>query len=150
MARHTEAPRTHAARRRFAAAVLAVVGISGLGIASAAQLNLGSGSLGVGTTTIATCQGPGTITTNFPTAWNTAIAPNAYRVTAVTLSGVNVGCVGKSYRIQLLNASGVAIGAEITGTVPTLTGGAFTTATVAAAGQQLGLDVAGVSIVIHG
>lgn len=150
MAPHPEAPRSHAARRRFAAAVLAVVGIAGFGIASAAQLNLGSGTLGVGTTTIATCQGAPVITTNFPTAWNTAVAPNAYRVTAVTLSNVNVGCVGKAYRIQLLNSSNVAIGAEITGTVPTLTAGAFTTATIPAAGQQLGQDVAGVTIVIYG
>lgn len=147
MARPHEAPRTHAARRRFAASVLAVVGIAGLGIASAAQLNLGSGTLGVGTTTIATCQGAGIITTNFPTAWNTAISPNAYRVTAVTLSGVNVGCNGKAYRIQLLNSAGVAIGTEITGTV---SGTTFTTPAVAATGQALAVDVTGVTIVIVG
>jgi len=151
MARKNEAPRTRAARRRFAAVVLGVVGIAGLSIASAAQLTIGSSTLGVGATIVSTCQGSGTITTSFPTAWNTTLAPAAYRVTAVTLTGVNPVCVGKAYRIQLLNSSGVAIGTEIVSTVPALAvGGVFTTATIAAGSQQLGGDVAGVSIVISG
>ena len=150
MARNRAAHPTNPARRRFAAVVLGVVGIAGLGIASAAQITVGSSTLGVGATIVSTCQGPGTITTSFPTAWNTAISPNAYRVTAVTLSGVNGACVGKAYRIQMLNGSGVAVGPEIFNTVPALTGGAFTTATIAAASQPLGLEVTGVSIVISG
>lgn len=150
MARNHAAHPTNPARRRFAAVVLGVVGIAGLGIASAAQITVGSSTLGVGATIVSTCQGAPTITTSFPTAWNTAIAPNAYRVTAVTLSGVNSACVGKAYRIQMLNGTGVAVGPEIFATVPALVGGAFTTATIAAASQPLGLDVAGVSIVISG
>ena len=150
MARNRAAHPTNPARRRFAAVVLGVVGIAGLGIASAAQITVGSSTLGVGATIVSTCQGSGTITTSFPTAWNTAISPNAYRVTAVTLSGVNGACVGKAYRIQMLNGSGVAVGPEIFNTVPALTGGAFTTATIAAASQPLGLEVTGVSIVISG
>jgi len=150
MARNRAAHPTNPVRRRFAAVVLGVVGIAGLSIASAAQINVGSNTLGVGTTIVATCQGAGTITTSFPTAWNTTVTPAAYRVTAVTLSGVNAACVGRAYRIQLLNGSGVAIGTEITGTVPTLTAGAFTTATVALPSQQLGQDVGGVAIVIQG
>jgi len=148
MARNRAAHPTNPARRRFAAVVLGVVGIAGLGIASAAQITVGSSTLGVGATIVSTCQGSGTITTSFPTAWNTT-APAAYRVTAVTLSGVNTACVGKAYRIQLLNGSGVAIGNEIVSTVPTLAvGGVFTT--IPLTSQPLGLDVAGVSIVIQG
>lgn len=150
MARNRAAHPTNPARRRFAAVVLGVVGIAGLSIASAAQLTIGSSTLGVGATIVSTCQGPGTITTSFPTAWNTTVTPAAYRVTAVTLSGVNATCVGKAYRIQMLNGSGVAVGTEIVSTVPALVGGAFTTATITAASQPLGLDVAGVSIVIQG
>ena len=148
MARNRAAHPTNPARRRFAAVVLGVVGIAGLGIASAAQITVGSSTLGVGATIVSTCQGSGTITTSFPTAWNTT-APAAYRVTAVTLSGVNTACVGKAYRIQLLNGSGVAIGNEIVSTVPTLAvGGVFTT--IPLTSQPLGLDVGGVSIVIQG
>jgi len=149
MARNRAAHPTNPARRRFAAVVLGVVGIAGLGIASAAQITVGSSTLGVGATIVSTCQGPGTITTSFPTAWNTTVTPAAYRVTAVGLSGVNSACAGKAYRIQLLNGSGVAVGTEITGTVPA-GGGTFTTATIAAASQPLGLEVDGVSIVISG
>jgi len=149
MARHRAAHPTNPARRRFAAVVLGVVGIAGLSIASAAQLTIGSSTLGVGATIVSTCQGAGTITTSFPTAWNTTVAPVAYRVTAVTLTGVNSACGGKAYRIQMVNGSGVAVGAEITGTVPA-GGGTFTSATIAAASQPLGVDVTGVSIVISG
>jgi len=141
MARHSKARSTSPSRRRFAAVVLGVVGIAGLSIASAAQLTLSSAPLGAGTTIVATCQSTGTITVSFPTAWNTT-APAAYRVTAVTLSGVNTACVGKAYRIQLLNGSGVAIGNEITGTV---TGGAFT-ATITA--NQPASSIASVAVVI--
>ena len=149
MARHRAAHPTNPARRRFAAVVLGVVGIAGLSIASAAQLTIGSSTLGVGATIVSTCQGAGTITTSFPTAWNTTVAPVAYRVTAVTLTGVNSACGGKAYRIQMVNGSGVAVGAEITGTVPA-GGGTFTSATIAAGSQPLGVDVTGVSIVISG
>ena len=138
------------ARRRFAAAALAIVGIAGLGIASAAQLNLGSDALGAGTTVVATCQGTGTITVGYTTGWNTT-APAAYRVSNVTFSGVNAGCVGKAYRIQLLNASSAALGAEITGTVPALgAGGTFTTATIATGSQQRVQDLGGISLIILG
>ena len=149
MARNRAAHPTNPARRRFAAVVLGVVGIAGLSIASAAQLTIGSSTLGVGATIVSTCQGAGTITTSFPTAWNTTVAPVAYRVTAVTLTGVNSACGGKAYRIQMVNGSGVAVGAEITGTVPA-GGGTFTSATIAAGSQPLGVDVTGVSIVISG
>lgn len=151
MARHNEARSSRTAHRRFAAAVLAVVGIAGLSIASAAQLNLTGAPLGAGATVVATCQGSGTITVSFPTAWNATATPAAYRVTSVTLAGVNSACAGKPYRIQLLNASSAALGAEITGTVPNpVTGGTFTTATIAAASQARAQDLANVSIVIQG
>src|SRR5665811_1204026 len=107
MARNRAAHPTNPARRRFAAVVLGVVGIAGLGIASAAQITVGSSTLGVGATIVSTCQGTGTITTSFPTAWNTTVTPAAYRVTAVGLSGVNAACVGKAY---LADACGVHTG----------------------------------------
>jgi hypothetical protein len=139
----------HKARRRSAAVVLAVVGIAGLGIASAAQLNLTSAPLGAGTQIVATCQGAGTITVSFPTTWNTTVLPATYRVTSVTLAGVHADCGTKPYEIQLLDVSGVAIGGPITGTVP-VGGGTFTTATVAAANQQRAQDLGGVAIIIQG
>ena len=136
--------------RRFAAAVLALVGLAGLGIASAAQLNLTTTPLGAGTEIVATCQGAGTITVGYTTGWNTS-GTAAYKVSAVTFSGVNAACVGKAYRIQLLNASSAALGTEIVGTVPALgAGGTFSTAGIAAASQQRAQDLGGVAVIIVG
>lgn len=155
MARHSTARRSTARKpsakgRRLAAAVLAVVGLAGLTIASAAQLNLTGDSLGAGTTVVATCQGAGTITVGYTTGWN-ATAPAAYKVSVVTFSGVNAGCVGRAYRVQLLNASSAALGAEITGTVPALGGGGtFSTAPILAGSQQRAQDIGGVALVIVG
>ena len=144
----TTSRRRSSARRRLAAAGLAVLGVTGLGIASAAQLNLTSAPLGAGSTIVATCQSTGTITVAFPTAWNTTQAPAAYRVSTVTLSNVNASCAGKPYRLQLLNNSSAALGAELTGNL-SLTGGVATIA-ISAANQPLAADLGGVALVIQG
>jgi len=114
-------------RRRSAAVVLGIVGVAGLGIASAAQLNVKSGSLGAGTGVVASCQPAGTpITVSFTTAWAPTPTPAAYQASAISLSNVNGDCAGRKYRIRLMNISGVAIGSEISGPSLTLTGGVFT------------------------
>lgn len=153
MARHAGPVHTGYARRRFAAAVLAVVGIAGLGIASAAQLNLTTAPLGAGAQIVATCQSTGTITVSFPTTWSTppppAAAAYAYRVTSVKLEGVNINCANKAYRIQLLDAALAALGPEITGTTPlTIVDNTFTV--TISANQQRAQDLGGVSIIIQG
>lgn len=140
-------PRLGTARRRLAAATLAVLGVAGLGIASAAQLSLTSAPLGAGSTIVATCQGGGTISVGFPTEWNTTQAPAAYRVTSVTLSNVNANCAGKPFRLQLLDNASAALGTELTGNL-TLSGG---TATITISGTRpLASDVGGVALVIQG
>ena len=121
MARHRADRPTYPTRRRLAAVVLGIVGVAGLGLASASQVTVGSGTLGVGTAMVASCQGAAPITVSFTSAF----ASGAYQATGITLSNVNADCATKAYRIQLVNSSGVAIGTEMTGTV-TLTGGAFT------------------------
>jgi len=121
MARHRADRPTYPMRRRLAAVVLGIVGVAGLGLASASQVTVGSGSLGVGTAMVASCQGAAPITVKFTSAF----ASGAYQATAITLSNVNADCATRAYRISLVNSSGIAIGTEMTGTV-TLTGGAFT------------------------
>jgi len=115
---HRAARRANLMRRRSAAVVLGIVGVAGLGIASAAQLNVKSGSLGAGTGVVASCQPAGTpITVSFTTAWSTTLNPNAYWTTQVKLSKVDSNCSGKAYKIQLMNSSGVAVGTELKGSV---------------------------------
>ena len=124
MARPRAASPTYPARRRFAAVVLGIVGVAGLGLASASQVTVGSGTLGVGTAMVASCQPAGQV---ISVSFTSAFASGAYQATAVTLSNVNAACATRAYRIRLVNSSGVAIGTEMTGTV-TLTDGAFTAA----------------------
>ena len=140
-------PHLGTARKRLLAATLAVIGVAGLGIASAAQLNLTSAPLGAGSTIVATCQSTGTITVGFPTAWSTASSPAAYRVSSVTLANVNASCAGKPFRLQILDNSQAALGAELTGTL-TLSGGVATI--TIPTGQPRATDVGGVALVIQG
>lgn len=125
-------------RRKAAAVALAVVGIAGLSLAAAAQLNIGTGSLGAGNSIVTACQS---------TAITVAFAPGAptatgYPATQVTLGGIAASCNGHSYRVQATGAAGVALGTEATGTTGTGTSIVVPLAGVAAS------DVQGVSVVI--
>jgi len=126
MARHRADRPTYPMRRRLAAVVLGIVGVAGLGLASASQVTLGSGTLGVGTAMVASCQGAAPITASFTSAF----ASGAYQATGITLSNVNAACGGGAYRISILNTAGTAL-AEVTGPVPEA-GGTVNSATFAA------------------
>ena len=130
MARLRAAQPTNPMRRRLAAMVLVVVGIAGLGVASAAQLNVSNGSLGAGTAVVASCQTSGSISVSFTTTWETSLTPDAYGATQVNLTNVNSACGEGAYRISILNTAGTAL-AEVTGTVPAA-GGTVNSATFAA------------------
>jgi len=108
-------------RRKSVAIVLAVLGVAGLSLASAAQLNLtGTASVqsGVVTTLNADCQtAPITVTFSAPVRTGTT-----YASASVVLTGIDttVGkCLGKSYKLALLDGSAtpVLIGSEFTGTI---------------------------------
>ena len=110
-------------RRKTAALALAFVGVAGLSIASAAQLNLGTGSLGAGTTVVASCQTTGTIGVNFETAF----AGAEYKASTISLSSIDAKCAGLKYKVTLTDSTGATIGTEATGTVPATTGTATVT-----------------------
>ena len=123
-------------RRKSAAIALAVVGVAGLSLASAAQLTVTSGALGAGTQVVASCDTDGIAVDFDPT-----YAAGGYAATTVTLNGVAAGCAGQTYRVQLTGASG-ALGAEVTGPV------AGTSVTIPVTGVAAA-DVTGVAVVIH-
>ncbi|HEY3437342.1 MAG TPA: hypothetical protein VGK35_06610, partial [Actinotalea sp.] len=111
-------------RRKSAAIALAVIGVAGLTLASAAQLNLTPTSLGAGSTVVASCDD------TVGVGYTTAYASTGYDVSAVNLTGVAALCNGLSYKVTLLTGavgSQTPIGSEATGTL-TVTG---TTATIA-------------------
>lgn len=85
-------------RRKTAAAALVVVGIAGLSIASAAQLNIKeTASLGAGETVVAACQTDGAIEVSFANAF----AEGAYQTTAVNLTNVDAACNGLNYLVTV-------------------------------------------------
>lgn len=141
---HRAARRANLMRRRSAAVVLGIVGVAGLGIASAAQLNVASRSLGAGTATVASCQGATPITVSFTTAWSTTPTPASYRATEVRLSSVNATCAGKTYQIQLVGTNGLALNPELSATV-TLTGDVLTVPIPSTPASNIG----GVAVVIR-
>ncbi len=100
-------------RRKSAAVALAVVGVAGLTLASAAQLTVNSASLGAGTRVVASCD-----TDGIAVAYTNAYATNAYNTTGVTLNGVAEACDGLAVRVTVADAAGASLG-ELTGTIAT-------------------------------
>ena len=101
-------------RRKSIAIALAVLGVAGLSLASAAQLDLTqtnsvqSASLALN----ADCQGTAAITVTFAPP---ARAGGAYFSNYVTLSGIDSstsGCFGKKYKLALLDKDGGVVGTE--------------------------------------
>lgn len=133
-------------RRKSAAVALAVLGVAGLSLASAAQLTLNSSSLGAGNTVVASCDADG-VDVAFTTALN---ASNTYDANVLNLTNVAAQCNNLDYKVQLLttNSSGatVPLGAERSGKL-TVAGGA---ADIALTPVALASDVTGVSVVISG
>lgn len=101
--------------------VLVVVLLLGVGVAWAANIGLTQGTLGTGSVA-AGCQSA-TLTPTWTYTYDPTIP--GYRITAVTLSGLDSGCLNKNVKVVLANASGVSqvVGS---GTTP----GSGTTATI--------------------
>ncbi|WP_199422788.1 hypothetical protein [Actinotalea solisilvae] len=136
------------ARRKSAAVALAVIGVAGLSLASAAQLNVNSASLGAANTVVASCQpsdnNPATTTdaigVGFTNGWNAG----AYRTTEVKLTNVNAACAGLAVRVALVGTTGAVLH-EFTGTAT-----ADTTTLTLPAGSVSSADVVSASVVIAG
>lgn len=98
-------------RRKTAAAALVVVGIAGLSIASAAQLNLSStASLGAGQTVVESCQPAGDpIEVTFENEFET----DSYKTTKIELSEVAVACQGLNFKVVVDDT----VASEVEGTM---------------------------------
>jgi hypothetical protein len=106
----------------------------------AASLGLTSSGLGAGSAVVASC-GTG-INAAYSTTYSASIP--GYSVSQVNLSAIPAACLSKSYKIQLTGASGVAVGSEMSGTLPA----SGTTAAIATSGTPDASLVTGVSVVI--
>lgn len=121
------APRSRPTRRTSALA-LGAVALAGLSLASASQLAVDGGALQAGATVVAGCQPAGQ---PVAVSFTSTFSAGAYRTSAVVFSGLDAGCDGATYRVQLVGAGGAPIdmngagpGADLGGLV-SLSGGAF-------------------------
>jgi hypothetical protein len=131
--------------RKSAAIALAIVGVAGLSLASAAQLNINSASLGAGTSVVASCDTDG-IDVHYTNVYNAGTG--VYDTSSVILTGVDAKCNGLKYSVQLKTGTGVgtALGDPITGTSLTVAAGS---ATIAVTPNQPAASIDGVAIVIY-
>ena len=122
--------------RKSLAVALAIVGVAGLSMASAAQLTVTSDTVAAGTSVVAACDVDGV-----SVAYATGFSGGAYQVTGVTISGIAAACNGRTLDFTLVDSTNAAIGTG-TGTVAgvTLTVNGLTTSAAA---------VTGIAVVIH-
>jgi hypothetical protein len=132
-------------KRRQATTVAAALGVLAFGgvLASAASLGTVTGaSLGVGVTTVASCDTDG-ISVGYSNSFDSTAG--TYIVSAVNVSNINVGpsgCLGKVLDVTLKDVSGAAVG---TGSL--VVGGPMGQ-TVTISGNSSAEAVAGAAIVI--
>jgi len=130
-------------RKTIFATVLALT-IFGAVYGFAATLNVGANTLSAGNATVASCESTGTPTGTYALAYDTTLA--AYKISTITVTGLDAACATKSVSVTLTSSSGGTNLATITGTVPAGGGSlALTPGSPIAAST-----VSGVSVAING
>jgi hypothetical protein len=131
------------AKRRTLFAVLLALTIFGAVYGFAATLNVGANTLSAGNATVASCQASGTPTGTYTVAYDSVLG--GYKVSGVTVTGLDAGCATKAVSVTLTGAANANL-ASIAGAVPAGGGSLALTpgATVSAA------LVTGVSVAING
>ena len=137
-----KALKAFAAKKTIFALVLALT-IFGAVYGFAATLNVGTNQLSAGNATVASCQASGTPTGTYTVAYDSTLA--AYKVSGVTVTGIDAGCATKSVSVTMTGAAGANLG-TLTGTAPAGGGSLALTpgSTIAAA------SVTGVAVAING
>ncbi|GAB2518041.1 hypothetical protein [Paramicrobacterium agarici] len=103
----SSATKTKPSTRKIAAFVLAALGIAGLSAASAANLALGSSTLGAGQQVVASCQESDADPIDL--SFSTALSAGSYQAQALTLSNISDACSGLDYKVAV-NGAEVATG----------------------------------------
>ncbi|GAA3215743.1 hypothetical protein [Microbacterium terregens] len=112
-------------------------------VASAASLGtVTSDNLGAGTTVVASCDTVGGVNVSYTTVYDATASQ--YKVSSVTLSGVDAACNGQAVKISLYGAAGAELG--------TASGAAVTGANTftVVAPTPLAQAVTGAAVVISG
>ncbi|HZR96953.1 MAG TPA: hypothetical protein VFA56_14755 [Gaiellaceae bacterium] len=107
----------------------------------AATLNVGTNQLSAGNATVASCQATGTPTGTYSVAYDSTLG--GYKVSGVTVTGIDVNCNGKSLSATLTGSGGTNLGTlsgTVSGTSLALTPGSTISAAL----------VTGVAVAING
>ncbi len=83
-----------------------LVGIVGLGIASASQLSVNTRSVSAGEHDVVSCNAGG-FTVSYAIGWDAATA--AHAITTVTVNDVDGSCIGSTLNLALLDEAGAVV-----------------------------------------
>ncbi len=131
------------AKKRTLFSIVLALTIFGAVYGFAATLNVGANALSAGNASVASCQASGTPTGTYTVAYDSTLA--GYKVSGVTVTGLDAGCATKAVSVTLTGAANANL-ASLAGTVPAGGGSLALTpgSTVSAA------SVTGVSVAING
>jgi hypothetical protein len=133
------------AKKRTLFATLLALTIFGAVYGFAATLSVGANTLSAGNASVASCQATGTPTGTYTVAYDSTIP--GYKVSQVTVTGMDPACNGKTVSVTLTGAANASLGA---GSVAYNSAGANTTAVVSSLPIVTAANVTGVSVAING
>ena len=110
----TKALSALAKKKTLFALVLALT-IFGAVYGFAATLNVGTNQLSAGNATVASCETVGTPTGTYSVAYDSSIS--GYKVSGVTVTGLDAACASKAISVTLSGTSGTGL-ITLAGTVP--------------------------------
>jgi hypothetical protein len=129
-----------AQKKTLFALVLALT-IFGAVYGFAATLNVGSNQLSAGNASVASCQASGTPTGTYTVAYDSSIS--SYSVSGITVTGIDVGCNGKTLSATLTGTGGTSLG-TVSGTI------SGTSLALTPAAHLDAKNVTGISVAING
>jgi hypothetical protein len=141
----TKAIKALAKRRTLFAVVLALT-IFGTVYGFAASLNVGANALSAGNAAVASCQASGTPTGTYALTYDSTIP--GYKVTGVTVTGMDPGCNGKTVSVTLTGAANASLAS---GSAVYSSAGASTTVAIGAlSANPNATSLTGVSVAVNG
>ncbi|HLY93731.1 MAG TPA: hypothetical protein VKP14_02700 [Gaiellaceae bacterium] len=134
------------AKKRTLFALVLALTIFGAVYGFAATLNVGANALSAGNAAVASCQASGTPTGTYTLAYDSTL--NSYKVTGVTVTGMDANCNGKTVMVTLTGASNASLA---TGSATYSSAGSSTQVAVSSlSATPDAKSVSGVSIAING
>jgi hypothetical protein len=133
------------AKKRTLFATLLALTIFGAVYGFAATLSVGANTLSAGNATVASCQATGTPTGTYTIAYDSTLP--GYKVSQVTVTGMDPACNGKTVSVTLTGTSNASLGG---GSVAYSSAGSNTTAVVGSLPSINAASVIGVSVAING